>query len=262
MIDVKNPENCAIKGQITIRMSYMPPTFASIDRTRDAQNKNQNERFAVMKDYNGFIFSRMGRIIDVVTRSDLTTFQNNDRYIKIEIDFPAVLDEEFNVTTSKQQIVPSERMWDLLRQNGLLKALEQLRKRRDEEKAKHRHDSDQSKTKKRPSETAMERAAELMPKPAPETVERKRALGQKGFEQEAERRSRRVWQARRGDPEGTRIRTARADVQGRHREHAGRPIFPHRHVRRHEDAFPQHRSPVLQRRAFRAQQLAGSSQRP
>jgi hypothetical protein len=190
VIDVKNPDTRAIEGQITIRMSYMPPTFASIDKSRDAQNKNQNERFAVMKDYNGFIFSRMGRIIDVVTRSDLTTFQNNDRYIKIEIDFSAVLDEEFNVTTSKQQIVPSERMWDLLRQNGLVKALEQLRKRRDEEKAKHRHDSDQPKTKKRPSEEAMERAAEMMPKATPETIERKQAMGKKGFQQEAERRAR------------------------------------------------------------------------
>ncbi len=190
VIDVKNPDTRAIEGQITIRMSYMPPTFASIDKTRDAQAKNQNERFAVMKDYNGFIFSRMGRIIDVVTRSELTTFQNNDRYIKIEVDFPAVLDEEFNVTTSKQQIVPSDRMWDLLRQNGMLKALEQLRKRRDEEKAKHRHDSDQSKTQKRPSETAMERVAEMSAKPTPEVAERKRQLGEKGIQQEAERRSR------------------------------------------------------------------------
>jgi hypothetical protein len=143
-----------------------------------------------MKDYNGFIFSRMGRIIDVVSRSDLTTFQNNDRYIKVEIDFPAVLDEDFNVTTSKQQIVPSDRMWDLLRQNGLIKALEQLRKRRDEEKAKHRHESDQPKSKKRPSEAAMERAAEMTAKPTPETIERTKAIGEKGLQQEAERRAR------------------------------------------------------------------------
>jgi len=190
VIDVRNPETRAIEGQITIRMSYMPPSFASIDKSRDAQQKNQNERFAVMKDYNGFIFSRMGRIIDVVTRSDLTTFQNNDRYIKIEVDFPAVLDEEFNVTTSKQQIVPSERMWELLRQNGLVKALEQLRKRRDEEKAKHRHDADQPKADKRPSEEAMERASEMMPKPTPDAVERKRALGERGIQQESERRAR------------------------------------------------------------------------
>lgn len=190
VIDVRNPETRAIEGQMTIRLSYMPPTFASVDKSRDAQSKNQNERFAVMKDYNGFIFARMGRIIDVVTRSDLTTFQNNDRYIKVEIDFPAVLDEEFNVTTSKQQIVPSERMWNLLRENGLLKALEQLRRRRDEEKAKHRSEADRPKSEKRPSEAAMERASEMLPKPTQDVYDRKKAMGEKGLQQEAERRAR------------------------------------------------------------------------
>jgi hypothetical protein len=192
VIDVKNPDTREIEGQITVRLSYMPPTFASVDKSRDAVGKNQNERFAVMKDFNGFIFARMGRIIDVVTRSDLTVFQNNDRYIKVEVDFPAVLDEEFNVTTSKQQIVPSERMWDILRQNGLLKALEQLRKRRDEEKAKHRdeRDRDTSPEAKRPSEEAMERAAVLAAKPTPEVAARKEAMGEKGIQQEADRRAR------------------------------------------------------------------------
>jgi hypothetical protein len=190
VIDVRNPETREIDGQITVRMSYMPPSFGSIDKTQDAVGKNQNERFAVMKDYNGFIFARMGRIIDVVTKNDMTTFQNYDRYIKIEIDFPAVLDEEFNVTTSKQQIVPSERMWDILRQNGLLKALEQLRRRRDEEKAIYRDAREKSKTDKRASEEAMERAAEMAPKPAPEVAARREEIGRKGLNQEAERRAR------------------------------------------------------------------------
>ncbi|MBV9783702.1 MAG: ATP-binding protein [Acidisphaera sp.] len=190
VIDVRNPETREVEGQITVRLSYMPPTFGSVDKTQDAAGKNQNDRFAVMKDYNGFIFARMGRIIDVITKNDVTTFQNNDRYIKIEIDFPALLDEEFNVTTSKQQVVPSDRMWDILRQNGLVKALEQLRKRRDEEKAVYRDSRDKSKTEQRPSEEAMERAAEVAPKPAPEIVVRKQQLGEKGLAQEAERRAR------------------------------------------------------------------------
>lgn len=190
VIDVRNPETREVEGQMTVRLAYMPPTFGAIDKKQDAAGKNQNERFAVMKDYNGFIFARMGRIIDVITKNDVTTFQNNDRYIKIEIDFPALLDEEFNVTTSKQQVVPSDRMWDILRQNGLLKALEQLRKRRDEEKAVYRDGRDKSKTEKRPSEEAMERAAEVAPKPAPEIAARREEMGQKGLAQEAERRAR------------------------------------------------------------------------
>lgn len=190
VIDVRNPETREVEGQMTVRLSYMHPTFGSIDKTRDATSNNQNDRFSVLKDYNGFIFSRMGRIIDVITRNSVTTFQNNDRYIKVEIDFPALLDEEFNVTTSKQQVVPSDRMWEILRQNGLLKALEQLRKRREEEKAIYRGDRDKPETEKRSSEEAMERAAEVAPKPAPEVTLRKHQLGEKGLKQESERRAR------------------------------------------------------------------------
>lgn len=190
VIDVKNPDTRELEGQINIRLAYMTPSFASIDKTRDAVGKNQNERFSVLKDYNGFIFARMGRVIDVVTRSDLTVFQNMDRYIKVEIDFPAMLDEEFNVTTSKQQIVPSDRMWDILRQHGILKALEQLRKRREEEKARHRDDTERDPEVKKPSEDAMERAAVLTAKPSPESAARQEAIGQKGLQQEAERRAR------------------------------------------------------------------------
>lgn len=190
VIDVRSPDTREVEGQITVRLAYLPPSFGAIDKMRDAEGSNQNERFAVLKDYNGFIFSRMGRVIDVITKNNLTTFQNNDRYIKIEIDFPALLDEEFNVTTSKQQIVPSDRMWDILRQNSVMQALAQLRKRRDEEKAAHRDRRDKSKTEKRPSEEAMERAAEVAPKPAPEMAARRLEMGQKGLTQEAERRAR------------------------------------------------------------------------
>ena len=190
VIDVKNPETREIEGQITVRLSYMPPTFASIDKQRDATAKNANERFAVMKDYKSFIFARMGRIIDVVTRSDLTVFQNNDRYIKVEIDFPAVLDEEFNVTTSKQQIVPSDRMWTSCVSMVFSKRLSNCANAAMREKAKHRDDRDRNTEAKRPSEEAMERSAILTAKPSPEVVARKQAMGEKGITQEAERRAR------------------------------------------------------------------------
>ena len=66
----------------------------------------------ILEEYNGIIFSRNGRIIDVVARNPIAVLQNNDRYIKIEVDFPAVLDEEFNISTSKQRVDVSERIWD------------------------------------------------------------------------------------------------------------------------------------------------------
>jgi hypothetical protein len=194
IIDVKNPETRSVEGHITIRISYLPPGFASIDKMRKADGKNGNERLSVMKDYNGFIVARMGRIIDVVTRAttsnDVIQFRTNDRYIKIEIDFPAALDEEFNVTTSKQQIVPSERIWDLLRQSGLMKAVEQLRNKYTEGAATLRDKRDAAKAEKRLSEEAMERAAMLAPRPTPEAEARKQEMGSKGLNQEAERRAR------------------------------------------------------------------------
>lgn len=116
-------------GKVLLRYSYLPPSFASIDKNRDAVGLNANERFPVLKDYHGIIFSRNGRLIDCKTKTPWTTFINNDRYIRIEVEFPASLDELFGVTTAKQQISVSPEMWDRLREAGLVKAIEQLRNR-------------------------------------------------------------------------------------------------------------------------------------
>ena len=58
-----------------------------------------------MKGYTGLIVSRNGRVIDVLSSLDgVRLNNNNDRYVRIELDFDASLDEYFGVTTSKQQI--------------------------------------------------------------------------------------------------------------------------------------------------------------
>lgn len=126
-IEARNPDTGAYMGAIRLRYAWLPPGFGSIDKSRDAVGLNANERFAVMKDYHGVIFSRNGRLIDVQTRTPWTTFINNDRYIKVEVEFSASLDEAFGVTTSKQQVTVSPLVWDLLRRAGLPKAIEQLR---------------------------------------------------------------------------------------------------------------------------------------
>jgi hypothetical protein len=116
-------------AKILLRYSYLPPSFASIEKSRDAVGLNANERFPVLKDYHGIIFSRNGRLIDCKAKTPWTTFINNDRYIRIEVEFPASLDELFGVTTAKQQISVSSEIWDRLREAGLAKAIEQLRTR-------------------------------------------------------------------------------------------------------------------------------------
>ena len=114
-------------GEVTLRYAWLPPSFAATDKTRDAIGINANERFPIIKQYHGIIFNRNGRLVDVQSRTPWTVFINNDRYIRIEIEFSAALDEAFGVTTSKQQVSVSPEMWDRLRVAGLHKAIEHLR---------------------------------------------------------------------------------------------------------------------------------------
>jgi len=126
-IEVRDADDDGYLGAITLRYAWLPPSFGSVDKMRDAVGLNANPRFGILKDYHGVIFSRNGRLIDVQTRTPWTSFINNDRYIKVELEFSATLDELFGVTTSKQQVTVSPRVWELVRQAGLPKAIEQLR---------------------------------------------------------------------------------------------------------------------------------------
>lgn len=114
-------------GEVVLRYAWLPPTFGATDKSRDALGINANARFPILKQYHGIIFSRNGRVIDVQTRTPWTTFINNDRYIRVEVEFSASLDEAFGVTTSKQQVSVAPEMWDRLQAVGLSKAIEHLR---------------------------------------------------------------------------------------------------------------------------------------
>lgn len=159
-IAVKDKQTREVIGHINVRFSYMSPRFASRDKTKKADGKNANERFQILKEYNGFIVCRMGRVVEVVRHSPITTFMNYDRYIKIELDFDATLDEEFNVPTAKQRVDVSDRIWEILKEHGIEKALEQLRKKFREEKSSLQSQGEENE-KQRPSEKAMEHASEL-----------------------------------------------------------------------------------------------------
>jgi hypothetical protein len=189
IIDVKNKETREVIGRINVRFSYMPPSFGSIDKTKGATAKNANPRFAIMKEYNGFIIARMGRIIETVRYSPLTTFVNNDRYFKIEVDFDASLDEEFNVPTSKQRVDVSERIWDILRENGVEKALQQLRTKFKEESKDLANEQDKNEKGERASEQAMQQTAKMAAVVPLPVAEKRAELGRKRLEQEAEKRA-------------------------------------------------------------------------
>ena len=128
------------KGRISIRASVMPPNFQWVDpehpKTKGAKT---NKRFDIMKDYNGLLICRERRQIDCIP-AKWASFQNNDRNIKIEIDFDPRLDEFFGITTSKQQIEIDDEMWERLRNDGknggaLANLLKDLRSRAKDMKA-------------------------------------------------------------------------------------------------------------------------------
>src|SRR5262249_49411937 len=136
------------------------------------------------------LISRMGRLMDVIRHCPFGTFVNYDRYIKIEVDFDASLDEFFNVPTTKQRVDVSDRVWDILKESGVEKAFDQLRRRFKEELRSQASEEDKGKSAKRASEMAMEEAAKLAPVVPLPIAEKQAAQAQKRLEQEAEKRAR------------------------------------------------------------------------
>nr|WP_295238169.1 ATP-binding protein [uncultured Brevundimonas sp.] len=140
-IELRAPDGKAYLGAVTLRYAWFPPSFGSIDKARDAVGLNANPRFSILRDFHGVIFSRNGRLIDVQARTPWTVFINNDRYIKVEVEFSASLDEAFGVTTSKQQVTVSPWIWDRLKIAGMDRAIEQLRHKVKEAKIERRLDA-------------------------------------------------------------------------------------------------------------------------
>src|SRR5205823_6369781 len=94
-----------------------------------------------------------------------TKYQTYDANIKIEIDFDPELDEFFGITTSKQQIVIADEMWDRLQSNGknngaLVDLVRDMRARfkalQAELDAKYRNEETKDENTVRPSIAAMQ----------------------------------------------------------------------------------------------------------
>jgi len=160
-IPITSKESGDSLGVIKVRYSYMAPSFLRVEADKkrpEGRGTKPNARMKVRKANNGLIVLRQGRQIDVVSsKCPWTTFQNNDKYLGIEVDFPPTLDEEFTITTSKQQIEIKPRIWDLLEQHGVYRNIKAMRARWDKENNELKH-KDEDTEGKRPSETAMESA--------------------------------------------------------------------------------------------------------
>jgi hypothetical protein len=177
---------------VKARFAHMHPSFQLKDKMSPKRGKgNLNPRFAVMKEHNGIIVLRNGRQIDVLTSGcPWTVFMNNDRNWGVEIDFPAGLDEQFSITTSKQQIRLSERMWDILKEAGVFAAIGEMRSILNRQRAEVSTSKDEDPTKKRASEAAMEEAIKYKTrKPGGDPIQRV-SESEDEFKREVERRAR------------------------------------------------------------------------
>ena len=142
-------------------------------------------------------------------------FQNNDRYINVEVDFDPELDELFSVTTSKQQIVPSDRMWELLDNAGVRSAIKNLREQfgNDDPAHQEEQENEQGDQIVPVAPTIMQEATKfLRQKPLPpETVkERKRE-----YEEEVKKKAEAGEHLHRRGREGFAAGSPRTAVRGR-----------------------------------------------
>lgn len=174
-IDVKDKATGKILGVVKVRYSYMPPGFQNMDG-KIGKTAAQNKRFNVMKENNGILVLRAGRQIDVVnTKCPWLTFDVYARNWKVELDFSPTLDDEFSITTSKQQVVLSERMWAQLEQHGVKRAISALRTRFAEDLAKAKADQENEEQQSRTSEMAMADASKFKTRRSQASPEQKAA---------------------------------------------------------------------------------------
>jgi Histidine kinase-, DNA gyrase B-, and HSP90-like ATPase len=191
-IEVKDRVSGEVAGIVKVRFSQMPSTFLRVpeDKLKAKGGKN-NSRFPIRRRNNGIVVLRAGRQIDVVNvQCDWTKFQTNDHYVGVEIDFPPTLDEEFSITTSKQQIHLSNRLWDILDQAGVYDSIVAMRSayKNEADIIRHKWEDSQAKSKepqKRPSEAAIEKAQRYFTQPSNEPTPEQAEESLDNFEREA-----------------------------------------------------------------------------
>jgi hypothetical protein len=176
-----------VKGKIKIRYSFMDHDFYP-----DAGRGDSNPRQSIRKKYNGIVICRAKRQLDVVVPpvdsgwKDFN-FGNNARHFGVEVDFEPALDEEFNVSTSKQGVSVSDIMWAKLHEEGVYAELKAMQKLWNEETKNIKLKKDDGPGKKE-SEQIMEKAAPLLDGTTPipvEAIKQAQTNLQKKIEEEA-----------------------------------------------------------------------------
>lgn len=127
------------RASLKVRISRLPRVFAYCEKDKNnkpvkpslptwkaavegkAKLDDKSFRFKSIKANNGLIFRRLGRKMDVKRMG--YNFQNNTRYVKCEIDFHPLLDEHFDVNTTKQYVQPSSDIMKFLQDNKVFQKM-------------------------------------------------------------------------------------------------------------------------------------------
>jgi hypothetical protein len=193
VIEISDKATKAVVGRMRVRFSLLPPTFF---RKPEAKQRNKviksdmNERLAVADSHNGIIFLRNGRQIDVVKPPRKFTSLNatTDRFWAVEVDFDATLDDEFSMTTAKQQVTPSDRIWDML--NDKAKVFEAIASMRSTYKKEAAKVSAIAEKAKKASIEAIENASKFKTTKPPADTPARRKEAEENLQAEARRRAR------------------------------------------------------------------------
>ena len=197
VIEVKDKASKEVVGKLRVRFARMPATFfrkPEAKWTNKPSGDSMNARLDIADANNGVIFCREGRQIDVIKppRSLYNFNATTDRYWGVEVDFDASLDDEFAITTSKQQVQPSESIWDMLKDKaGLFAAITAMRKDYQKE-AKVIAEAAEQERKRRASIEAIERAKKhRTTKPPKDTPERQKEAAD-NLDDESKRRAKKA----------------------------------------------------------------------
>jgi hypothetical protein len=195
VVEVSDKETGKPVGKMRIRYSRLPATFF---RKPEAKHTNKpgrgktNERLEIADANTGIIFMRNGRQIDAIRppRSFRSVNATTDRFWAVEVDFDASLDDLFSITTSKQQVSPDTRIWDILKdKGGMFAAIGTMFSDYLKDAKEIAVKSEADKEAQRASVAAIEGAKKFKTTPAPKDTPERRKEAQDNLKGEAKRRA-------------------------------------------------------------------------
>jgi hypothetical protein len=193
-VEVKGKETGEVIGTMRVRYARFPATFFRKPefKRNNRPGKNVNERLDIADANNGIIFCRNGRQIDVVRppRNLRSINATTDRFWAVEVDFDATLDDYFSITTSKQQVRPDERIWDILKDKaGMFIVIGEMFSAYKKEAARISVEVEQAKDAKRASIEAIEAADKFRTTKAPDETPARQKEAEDNLEREARKRA-------------------------------------------------------------------------